>query len=70
MVESQTSFPRIKGKQESPTKKQIEEKPHKETLGRQGRKVHCSSCGKVGYNASGCKNYPITKEKEWRKGDT
>ncbi|KAG7583923.1 Zinc finger PMZ-type [Arabidopsis suecica] len=57
----QKTYPRIKGKHESPQKKTI-----KETLGRKGRIVRCSSCRETGHNAAGCKQYPKEKSKRQR----
>jgi len=57
----QKTYPRIKGKHESPKKKTI-----KETLGRKGRIIHCSSCGEAGHNATRCNLYPKEKTKRQR----
>ncbi|XP_023636996.1 uncharacterized protein LOC111830099 [Capsella rubella] len=54
-------YQRIKGKHESPKKKTI-----KETLGRKGRIIRCSSCRETGHNAAGCMKYPREKKKRQR----
>ncbi|XP_020869092.1 uncharacterized protein LOC110228532 [Arabidopsis lyrata subsp. lyrata] len=59
------SFQRIKGKNESPKKKK--KKKEVEKLGREGRIIHCKSCGEAGHNAAGCKKFPKEKVKRKRK---
>lgn len=54
------SYPRIKGKHESPKKKK---KKQEETLGRRGRIMHCSKCGEDDHNAARCKIHPKKKMK-------
>ena len=56
----QKKFPRIKGKHESPKKKN---KKQTEKIGRQRRTMHCSKCGEAGHNAAGCKIHPKKKMK-------
>lgn len=51
-------FPRMKSVVESPKKKK------KQSLGRVGVKIHCSSCGVAGHNSLGCKKFPKTKIKK------
>ncbi|CAE6224026.1 unnamed protein product [Arabidopsis arenosa] len=63
-----SSFQRIKGKHESPKKKK--KKHEVEKLGREGRIIHCSSCGESGHNAAGCKKFPKEKVKRKRKAKT
>ncbi|XP_056846567.1 uncharacterized protein LOC108834338 [Raphanus sativus] len=53
-------FPRKKGKNESPTKKN---KKVVETIGRMGRIMHCSKCGEADHNAATCKIHPKKKIK-------
>ncbi|KAL0898690.1 hypothetical protein Bca101_082651 [Brassica carinata] len=54
------SYPRIKGKHESPKKKR---KKQEESLGRRGRIMHCSKCGEADHNAARCKIHPKKKIK-------
>lgn len=57
-------FPRLKSKHESPKKKKDSQK---ETLGREGRIIHCSICKQAGHNAVGCKENPKRKLKAKEK---
>lgn len=64
---SKKNFKRIKGKLESPKKKngRKSKEPEILKLSRKGRTMHCKSCGEAGHNAAGCKKFP--KEKKSKK---
>ncbi|XP_010502002.1 PREDICTED: uncharacterized protein LOC104779348 [Camelina sativa] len=53
--EQKKKFNRIKSPLESPKKKKGKTGPKILKLGRQGRVMHCKSCGQAGHNAAGCK---------------